>query len=167
MNFPSRLFLIGLPGSGKTTMGKELAKELAYTFIDLDDRIVFSAGKSIPEIFTQDGEERFREIERDELRKIVGERCVIATGGGAPCFHHNMDWMQENGFTVYLNPPLEIVAERVASDTNRPLISGEPLETLQHLLEKRKPFYQQAGMESDHLEPCELLVELRNFFTSS
>lgn len=167
MSFPSRLFLIGLPGSGKTTMGKELAKELAYTFIDLDDRIVSSAGKSIAEIFTQDGEERFREIERDELRKIVGERCVIATGGGAPCFHRNMDWMQANGFTVYLNPMLEIIAERVADDTNRPLISGDPLETLQNLLEKRKSFYQQAGMESDHVEPCELLVELRNFFTSS
>lgn len=146
-------------------MGKGLAKELDYGFFDLDEQIVTSVRKSIPKIFSEDGEGRFREIERDELRKIIDDRVVIATGGGAPCFHENMAWMNQNGFTIFLNQPLEIITERLEKQRGRPLIKGDVGNKIQELYDVRISYYAQAGMESDRTEPCEIADELRNLFS--
>ena len=86
-----RIYLIGLPGSGKTTLGKQVAKALNLTFIDMDEKIEQTEGKSISEIFSKEGEAYFRDIERAMLHQVAQEEnCIISTGGGAPCFFDNM-----------------------------------------------------------------------------
>jgi shikimate kinase len=163
MSLPARIFLVGLPGAGKSTVGKYIAAELGYTFIDLDERIETIAGQTIHDIFEQEGEERFREYERDALRAITDEKVVVATGGGAPCFHGNMDWMNAYGLTVFLNPPLDIILARIAHETHRPLLKGDSKEKMEELMEKREKFYKKSRMESGRIEPCEILAELLHF----
>ena len=87
-----RIFLIGLPGSGKTTLGKKVATYLQLPFFDLDEVIERSAGKRVPEIFADEGEAAFRKMESDTLQKIIADHSdfVMATGGGAPCFHNGI-----------------------------------------------------------------------------
>src|SRR5215217_1973749 len=108
------VFLIGFMGSGKTFVGKKLAQLLKTTFIDLDEVIEKSEEKTISQIFSQNGEEFFRERESHYL-KSLSERSnvVIATGGGTPCFHDNMKWMNENGITIYLKAKSEILFDRL------------------------------------------------------
>ena len=165
MTFPSRIFLVGLPGSGKSTVGAYLAKALNYTFQDLDDQIEKVAGRSIADIFEREGEDYFRKREATQLRQMMDEKMVVATGGGAPCFLDGMKWMNENGFTIFLNPPLETSVERISKEAHRPLIGDAPEETLRNLLSKRMPHYRQAKMESSLMESCEILAELKNLFS--
>src|SRR5436853_6290275 len=101
MQLMSKVFLIGFMGSGKTFLGKQLAQLLNYEFIDLDEWIEQREKKSIAEIFSEDGEEYFRKKESQQL-KLLAEKnnAVIATGGGTPCFHDNMKWMNDHGFTI-------------------------------------------------------------------
>lgn len=167
MKQPSRIFLVGLPGAGKSTVGKYMASELGYAFIDLDERIEAQAGQPIRVLFQQSGEQHFREMERDALRAITETNVVVATGGGAPCFHDNMDWMNTNGFTLFLNPSLDIIAERISKETHRPLIGEKPRESLEALLNQRITFYEKSGMESGRIEPCEILAELLRFINES
>jgi shikimate kinase len=164
MNLPERIFLVGLPGAGKSTVGKFLAKELNYTFIDLDQVIEEREGNTISSIFSQQGEPAFRQLERAALRQQTAPKLIVATGGGAPCFHGNMEWMNTNGFTVFLNPPLQEILHRIAHETHRPLMQGDAAKKLQELLAKRKPFYDMNGMESGLLDPCEILTELLQLF---
>ena len=166
MSFPERIFLVGMPGSGKSTAGKYLARELRYEFLDLDDLIEDQEGIKIAQIFKEQGEDYFRQLEQDELKRIQGTRLVIATGGGTPCFFDNMEWMNTNGFTIFLNRDLETLIDRTKGKEHRPLLLSNPVESLKKLLEKRLPSYQKAGMESSHTEPCEMLAELRSLFKS-
>lgn len=166
MKFPSKIFLIGLPGSGKTTVGKYLADEFSYAFIDLDDQIENTVGKSVTEIFEEEGEARFRLLEKDALRDTPNENVVVSTGGGAPIFHENMGWMNANGFTVFLNPSLEEIIGRIHMETHRPLLAEDPVSKLRKLSEERLHIYKKAGLESSQSEPCEILTELHNFFRS-
>ena len=163
MKFPPVIYLVGLPGSGKTTNGKFIANELSYSFVDVDDKIEESVGMSISSIFKQLGESRFREIERDELRKINSKNTIISTGGGAPCFLDNMEWMNENGFTLFLNADPRIILERTKSASHRPLMKNDPETALNELYKKRLPMYQQATFESSQLESIEILAELTLF----
>src|SRR4030042_3928468 len=97
------IYIIGFMGSGKSTAGKRLASALGWSFVDLDRKIEEFAGKTIPQIFSQDGEDYFRKIEADVLRsagKLM--KTVISTGGGTPCHGENMDFMVKTGVTVYL-----------------------------------------------------------------
>src|SRR6188768_135637 len=97
------IFLIGLPGSGKTTLGKQLAERLGYAFVDTDEEIVKREGRSIPDIFTQDGEDKFRLMEKEVLEELVGKtNTVVSTGGGLPCFHQNMFMIRNKGMAIYL-----------------------------------------------------------------
>ncbi len=145
-----RIYLIGYMGSGKSTLGKELAGELGLSFIDLDKYIEKKYFKTVPKIFEDEGEASFREKERLCLREVSSfEDVVIATGGGAPCFFDNMDVMNSTGYCVFLDVEYEILAARLfLSKNERPLLRGKKKEDLVlsigEMMAKRRPFYEKA-----------------------
>ncbi|HQB87139.1 MAG TPA: shikimate kinase, partial [Bacteroidales bacterium] len=103
MQKPDKIFLIGFMGSGKTTTGKKLASRLSWKFIDLDEFIEEDKGMPVAEIFETQGEDWFRTVEAEALRTVTkAGNTVISTGGGTPCFYENMEFMLQNGLTVYL-----------------------------------------------------------------
>jgi len=148
------VYLIGMPGAGKSTVGKVLAEKLGRTFVDLDAAIEKMAGKSIPEIFEKFGENYFREIENEALKTVSfsEEKLVIATGGGTPCFHDNLDVMKNHGQVLYLKVTPEILAERLLTLplNSRPLLKekskSQLLSYLNQTLTARAPFYEKAGI---------------------
>jgi shikimate kinase len=166
------IFLIGLPGSGKTTLGKQLAKKLSgYVFSDLDELIVSTHHKSIEEIFALHGESTFREYERDCLRTYtLNIPTIVSTGGGAPCFHGNMQWMNKNGITFFLNPSLQELTNRLHAHNNihRPMLKNLSKEELfiflENRLKDRLPFYRQATYTIDKHNPSvgDLLEKINN-----
>jgi shikimate kinase len=147
-----RIFLIGMMGAGKTTLGHQLAERLGYPFVDLDDYIAQREGQSIPELFEAGGQEYFREKEREALEAVVQEyaQAVIATGGGTPCFFDNIDFINRHGTSVYLDVPAEELSRRLlASDLAlRPLLAQKNEEELKSFIVKtlaaRSAYYQQA-----------------------
>lgn len=145
-----KVFLIGFMGSGKTTIGKKLANYLNYEFIDLDKFIEAKAGMSIADYFGTHGEEEFRKMERDVLQNThYPENVIVATGGGAPTYDDNMNWMNENGKVAYLSLSSKALASRLEnSNTDRPLIrnlKGEELvDFITTKLNEREPFYNQS-----------------------
>ncbi len=145
-----KIFLIGFMGAGKTTLGGRLAIKLGYPFIDLDKLIVEKTGQTIAEYFDAFGEKAFRKFERDTLQAdFFPNDCVIATGGGAPCFYDNINWMNEAGITVYLSLSPKALAARLEKGKHkRPLIrdlSQEELITyIEERLQEREKFYNQA-----------------------
>jgi len=150
------VFLIGFMGSGKTTLGRSLAKQLGWHFIDLDKKVEQSSGNTIPELFAQFGEERFRMIEQEVLYDTVKQmqNCIIACGGGTPCYKENLTFMKENGFVIYLEVSPEILCERLlrAPEGKRPLLpvnhcidrNVQTLHYICNLLDQRRPFYEAA-----------------------
>lgn len=147
------IFLIGYMGSGKTTLGRKLARRLQWSFMDLDHQIVAAIGRSIPEYFAEHGEEAFRVVERDTLRAIdLTAPVVIATGGGTPCFHENMDWMNRQGVTIYLRMNSRALWRRLSrSDiSSRPVLAGLAGQALLDFIEEklagRIPFYEKAHL---------------------
>lgn len=150
------IFLIGFMGSGKTTLGKKLARVMGYDFVDLDKVIETRAGQSIPDFFAKHGEEAFRALERDCLQTgLPAGNTVVATGGGAPCYYDNMEWMNRHGVTVYLMLQPKALASRLKGSGDRPLIAGlsgaELVEFIEGKLEVREPFYKQANYWVDGL----------------
>jgi len=138
-----RIFLVGLPASGKTTFAKKLSAQTGLKFIDLDAEITKMTDQPIRELLAKEGENYFRQIEKEQLRQVTNEysQFVLATGGGTPCFFDNMDFMNENGVTIYINTSLDEITQRLAGDSSRPLMKKfEPAE----LLEKRRKWYEQA-----------------------
>ncbi len=121
-----RIFLIGMMGSGKSFWGKLLAVNNQCAFYDLDDVIETEERKTISDIFRHLGEKYFRELERDCLRKFADEEnFILATGGGTSCFHENMKWMNEQGTTIWIDEPVEVLAERLRPEkAHRPLIKN-------------------------------------------
>jgi shikimate kinase len=144
------IYVIGFMGSGKSTAGKKLAASLGWDFIDLDRRIEDRAGKTIPQIFSQDGEEIFRKIESEVLRSIKSRtETVISTGGGTPCHGNNMDFMLETGLTVYLKMTSAQLTSRLLESTGeRPLIKNIPDDQLNEFIKKklavREKWYERA-----------------------
>ncbi len=146
------IFLLGMMGSGKSTLGRELAEKLGYTFLDLDAVIEQQEGRTIGEIFATDGQEHFRKLERDALQSIIStyKQAVVATGGGTPCFFDNMMLMNAAGETVFLDLPEEVLAQRLSSSdlSTRPLLAGKTQTELISFLNKtfaaRRQFYEQA-----------------------
>lgn len=151
-------------GSGKTTYGKLMAKELNLTFIDLDVYIESEERKTIDQIFKEIGEEGFRLLEKKALRAVSEiENVILATGGGTPCFFDNMEFMNSKGQTIYLRTSVRELRDRLKmSKSKRPLISGKDLRELEDFiaenLEKREPFYLKAKyiLDTDDLNPNNL-----------
>jgi shikimate kinase len=147
-----RIYLVGFMGCGKSTTGRKLAKLTGLDFIDLDKYIEERSFKTIPLIFSEEGEKGFREKERRSLGEVSQfENVVIGTGGGTPCFFDNMEMMNRSGYTVYLAPEIETLADRILrSKTERPLVSGKTKEELigyiSDTLKVRAPFYEQAQL---------------------
>ena len=150
-----KIFLIGMPGSGKTTLGKQLADLLKLTFIELDQKISESQGLPIRDIFIQKGEEHFRLLEAQSLRELSqsDHSFVMSCGGGAPCFSGNMDFINETGLSVFLNVSYQELADRLRNDPpmTRPLIKDLDQDNLSEALERRfghrVDTYKQAGLE--------------------
>ncbi len=146
-----KYFIVGYMASGKSTFGKELAKDKGLPFLDLDECVESREGRSISEIFAKEGEEYFRKREREILHEICNEadEFVLATGGGTPCFFDNMDYMNQAGTTVFLNTsPLVIVDRLKRQRADRPLLamySDDELEFfVREHLESRLSFYLKA-----------------------
>lgn len=148
-----RIYLVGMMGVGKTTLGKQLAKQLHYSFFDLDKAIELAEGKSIAQLFEQYGESYFREAEQKALHATEGkDHIVIATGGGTPCYYNNMEWMNEHGITIYLKAEASFIISRVGQfPDKRPLLKGKsPGELkifIEELLETRTPYYNAAAKQ--------------------
>ena len=142
-------------GAGKTTVGRILAGRLGYRYCDSDKVIETKAGKTIPEIFSGLGEDRFRELESETLESLSGKiKQVIATGGGAVMRDRNWDAMKKGGVTVYLEAPAEVIWNRIKHSKTRPLLNvDKPLEAAKDLLEKRIPFYEKADLTVDTESP--------------
>nr|WP_208493077.1 shikimate kinase [Spirosoma utsteinense] len=141
-----------MPSSGKSTLGKRIADTLHYRFVDTDRIIVREEGRSIAEIFAKSGEDYFREAERRVLRTIrPGNSLVISTGGGMPCFHDNMTYINATGVSIFLDVPVDVLYSRMLAHAqhDRPLYSHkdpELLRSLQQRYEIRFPFYSQANV---------------------
>jgi shikimate kinase len=143
--------LIGLMGCGKSSIGRRLAKRLDIPLIDLDEYIVDKAGKTIPEIFAEQGEEAFRDLESTALRDVLGQSAVIATGGGAVMREENRALLKSHPPVIWLKASPEFLAKRIDGDSNRPLIAeGETLKKLQMLAEVRYPIYEACA---DYIVP--------------
>jgi shikimate kinase len=141
------LYLIGMMGAGKTTVGRELAKELSYGFVDVDNVIEQATGRTINELFASEGEAAFRQIESDVLAQICSfTKLVISTGGGVILQQKNWSYLR-HGLIVWLDVPVELLYTRLAEDTTRPLLQDVDLkQKLRSLLEQRQPLYNQADL---------------------
>ena len=138
-------------GCGKTTMGRKLSKYLDAQLIDLDHEIEKITGMAISEYFSLHGEAAFRELEKKTLQTYdYAEHCVVATGGGTPCFFDNMEWMNDNGTTVYLQMEPAQLVSRLHNRQKRPLIRDmddeQLLAFINMKLAERNPFYYKAKL---------------------
>lgn len=146
-----KYFLVGYMASGKTRRGKVMAEELGIRFIDLDAYIVEREHRTIPEIFSAEGETGFRKLESRYLREVceLYQDFVLSTGGGTPCFNDNMEYMNQQGHTLFLNTDVDIITERlIRGKYKRPMVSKlrdeEIREFVGRHLQERLPFYVQA-----------------------
>ncbi|MDR2651925.1 MAG: AAA family ATPase [Prevotellaceae bacterium] len=151
MEKKKHIILVGMPGSGKSSMGFILSKLMHRIFIDTDYCILKKEKKSIASIFAEYGEDNFRKIERQVLLEILeSEPAIISTGGGMPCFYDNMELMNEFAVTVYLKITPEQLFEHLKNDKKRPLVKGKtPEELMDYIntsLEQRKLYYEKADI---------------------
>jgi shikimate kinase len=146
------VFLVGYMGSGKSTAGRKLANRLKYDFIDVDAAIEEMTGKSVSRIFSEDGEDQFRQLEHSIIVSLCSRKnVVVATGGGAPCFFKNADLMNVAGVTVYLKMSPGALAKRIInSKSERPLLKyvlneDLPAYITRHLM-TRELYYNKAKL---------------------
>ncbi len=158
-----KVYLVGLPASGKTTIGRWLAQKMNWDFMDLDERIAQESNSTISEFFLQFGEDAFREKETQILRNTEKmSKLVIACGGGTAAHSDNMQWMQNHGLTVFINTDLGTIQTRIyANPQERPLFEGKNLleirQKLQDLLLKRGDFYHKSKIIWNKSNPSEML----------
>ncbi|MCP2328563.1 shikimate kinase [Hamadaea flava] len=156
--------LVGAPGSGKTTIGELLAEALGVPFRDVDADIVASAGKPISDIFVDDGEEHFRELERAAVAAALAEHAgVVSLGGGAILAEPTRALLAEHT-VVYLSVDLPDAVHRIGLGQGRPLLELNPRATLKYLLDQRRPLYEEVAtitVKTDGREPADIAAELR------
>lgn len=142
-----KVALVGLPGSGKTTVGRQLARRLAVPFVDVDARIEASIGCPIRSFFEREGEERFRRIESAMLDELTSStQGVISTGGGAVLLAVNRERLHGRCQVVYLHALADDVFRRLRNDTQRPLLQvADPLQRLRDLYVERDPLYRETA----------------------
>lgn len=166
-----RIFLLGFMGSGKSSLGKKLAKQLAFNFIDLDVMIERKAGLTINEIFENSGEEKFRDLEHECLKDSLNfDNVVIATGGGTPCFYDNMEMINNNGISLYIKLSTYALISRLFDNkAKRPLLKQaenkqEFQKFIYDLFATREKYYLQAQMivEGDKIKVNEIIEMLKN-----
>ena len=156
------IFLIGMMGCGKSTVGRRLSTLLSCAFTDLDDAIEAHEGRSIPEIFASSGDAGFRICETAALRRACeGSPCVVATGGGIVTREENIVLMRKSGLVVWLNRPLEDMIADVRQDT-RPNLAGDKAERMRSLFAAREALYRRAAhIEFDNrLPPAQSTAQL-------
>ena len=162
------VFLVGLPGVGKTHIGKLIAQELNYKFIDLDREIEQREKNSISKIFQLKGESYFRQVEKKIFTELFSKtKTVLALGGGTPCFSDNLKLLKANGYLIWLDDSLEIITKRIESEPNkRPLFSKVPSvkKQLNLLLSKRKAYYIQSDyyFENSSQQISQIIVCIKN-----
>lgn len=145
-----KIFIIGMMGSGKNHWAKYLSNQYNMNWIDLDAAIEKANNQTIETIFAIKGEDFFREQEKELLHKTEKEEnIIVATGGGTPCSHNNMQWMNEHGTTIWINEPIDVLVRRLIPEKlHRPLIKDLNENELTHFLsiqlKNRTQFYQQA-----------------------
>ena len=135
------IILIGMPGTGKSVVGRALAERLGYTFIDADDVIVETAGKTLPEILRTDGLDTFLEIEARVGETMEYENTVIATGGSMVLYEKAMEHLKENGVVVWLETPLSQINDRMPDDLTDRGIAAPQGMTIRQIYEQREPLY--------------------------
>jgi shikimate kinase len=162
-----KIYLIGMPGSGKTTLGKQVAAALSLPFVDLDDEIEAHEGKTIPEIFEARGEDYFRKTESALLQRWAsGDMSfVMSTGGGAPCFYDGIEVINRSGVSIFLDVPIDQLVERVAQKSDRPLLDttnqNELVQRMESFREQRLPVYRQAKFVLQNPMLGDILGKLR------
>lgn len=144
----TNLYLIGMMGAGKSTVGQQIAQRLDYRFFDTDSVIEQATGQAISQIFANTGEAEFRKLETQVLAELSPyTRLVISTGGGIVSQPKNWSYLR-HGLIIWLNVPIEVLYQRLQQDTSRPLLqTADPLATLQLLLQERRSLYAQADLE--------------------
>lgn len=153
----ARFFLVGYMGCGKSTLGRRLARRLGIPFVDTDTLVERHEGASVADVFHYEGEQRFRELEREVLERAIAEypSAVISTGGGLPVWRDNMSCMNAAGHTVYLRRTAENIAGRLSpyGRQKRPRLRGLDDEQLVRFMRQdmagREPFYRQAELVLD------------------
>ena len=151
------IFLIGMPGCGKTTLGRALAAEMDMPFIDLDEYIEERCEATIGQIFEQAGEQAFREMERQALHEVATmDSAIVACGGGTPCQHGNMELINQSGLSIWLTTSAQRITERLCllqEKAKRPAIAHmtdtEVLDSVNRQLAEREPHYEQAMLRFD------------------
>jgi shikimate kinase len=140
---PSNIFLVGLMGAGKTTIGRALAKKLNKRFIDSDHEIEARTGASIPLIFEIEGEASFRQRESEVIRDLTAQTdLVLATGGGAILRPENREHLKTRGTVIYLRASVNSILQRTSHDKNRPLLqTADPRQRIEQLAREREPYY--------------------------
>lgn len=142
------IILIGFMGAGKTTVGRLLSRERKMEFVDTDDRIAMEQGQKIPDIFAQNGEPYFRDLETELLRRMQKDtrQSVISVGGGMPVREENRKLLRALGCVIYLSATKETILERVRNDGSRPMLSGGDLQQrVEQLMREREALYRRAA----------------------
>ncbi|NVM54197.1 MAG: shikimate kinase [Candidatus Helarchaeota archaeon] len=169
----SNIALIGFMGTGKTVIGARLAERLDKKFMEMDELIVQKAGKSIPDIFAEDGEIRFREYEIQICKEVSQKReVVIACGGGVVLNKINIDYLKQSSIIICLYTSSEIILQRISKDgkETRPLLNKpDPLAEIHRLLEFRAPFYNAATeyqIDTSNLNVDEVMEKICEIYDS-
>jgi len=154
-----KIFLIGYMGSGKSTLGRRIANRMGFDFVDMDPTIEAAEKETIADIFKNRGEEAFRVLEHELIKTFKDiPKAIISTGGGAPCFHDNLNLMNETGRTIYLRlSPAALVKRLIHSKNVRPLVIGKSEDELKqfihkHILEREK-YYNMASIVVEGQDP--------------